>query len=130
MPRGRGGPRQGTPGKAYANRTDMTSNYNMADGKSPAAGGIQAPAGAAPLALPVYPDQTPNLSDPTQRPMEPITAGLPSGPGPGPEALTNFDPRPNETQALKKWLPLLEPIMNSPDTPDSAKILIRYIRGS
>ena len=32
-------------------------------------------------------DEVPNLSDPTARPHEPITAGLPMGPGPGPEAL-------------------------------------------
>jgi hypothetical protein len=29
------------------------------------------------------PDSVPNLSDPTNRPDEPITAGLPFGPGPG-----------------------------------------------
>lgn len=126
----RGGKRQGTPGKAYANRTDMTSDYNMQDGRSPAAGGIEAPAGAAPMALPVYPDQTPNLSDPTQRPTEPITAGLPTGAGPGPDALTNYDPRKQETQALKKWLPLLQPMINDPETPESVKVLVRYIRGS
>jgi hypothetical protein len=28
------------------------------------------------------------LHDPTARPDEPITAGLPTGPGPGPEALS------------------------------------------
>lgn len=129
MPRGRGGARQGTPGKGYSNRTDMTSNYNMADG-SPAAGGIEAPRDAAPMTLPVYPDQTPGLSDPTQRPDEPLTDGLPMGPGRGPEALTNYDPRLTETQALKKWLPILEPIGNDENTPDSVRTLIRYIRGS
>jgi hypothetical protein len=30
---------------------------------------------------------TPQLGAPSARPMEPVTAGLPSGPGPGPEAL-------------------------------------------
>jgi hypothetical protein len=33
------------------------------------------------------PPSGPGLSGPTQRPNEPVTAGLPSGPGPGPEAL-------------------------------------------
>jgi len=32
-------------------------------------------------------DEVPNLSDQTGRPNEPLTAGLPMGPGPGPEAL-------------------------------------------
>ena len=129
MPRGRGGKRQGTPGKGYTNRTDLTSNYDQQKA-SPAAGGITAPADAAPMQLPVYPDQTPNLLDPTQRPQEPITAGLPTGAGPGPEALTNYDPRLTETQKLKKWLPLLEPLNNSPETPDSVRALVRYIRAS
>jgi hypothetical protein len=35
----------------------------------------------------VGPDEVPNLSDETARPEEPLTAGLPSGPGPGPEVL-------------------------------------------
>ena len=67
------------------------------------------------------------LTDPTQRPNEPITAGLPSGPGPGPEAI---DPRLAETAQLKKWLPLLEPLLNQPDTPQSTKALVSYIRGA
>lgn len=32
------------------------------------------------------------LSAPTQRPDEPVTAGLPMGPGPGPEVLPNLGP--------------------------------------
>lgn len=130
MPRGRGGARQGTPGKAYVNRTDMASNYNMEDGRSPAAGGIEAPSDSKPLTLPVYPDQIPGLSDPTARPEEPITDGLPIGAGRGREGMTNYDPRLTETQALKKWLPILEPIGQNMDTPDSVRTLIRYIRGS
>lgn len=125
----RGGKRQGKPGKAYANRTDMTSDYANAEG-SAAGGGMAAPTGSAPMQLPTYPDQIPNLSDPTSRPDEPVTDGLPTGPGRGPEAMTGVDPRPQETQALKKWLPLLDPIMSQPDAPESVKILIRYIRAS
>lgn len=128
MPRGRGGARQGTPGKAYTNRTDMMSNYDMEAG-SPAAGGVEAPSDGAPV-LPVYPDQIPNLSDPTSRPQEPITDGLAVGPGRGREALTNYDPRRNEAQALKRWLPLLEPFVNDPETPDSVRTLFQYIRGA
>lgn len=40
---------------------------------------------AAAQAMP--PPSGPGLSGPTQRPNEPVTAGLASGPGPGPEAL-------------------------------------------
>lgn len=128
MPRGRGGSRQGTPGKGYSNRTDLQMKPDMAAG-TPAAGGIQAPERQTPM-LPVYPEDTPDLSMPTMRPDEPLQAGLPIGPGPGMEAMTNFDPRLQETRALKKWLPLLKPIGEDPETPDSVRALIRYIRGS
>lgn len=122
----RGGPRKGTPGKAYANRTDMGMNYNMQAG-SPASGGIKAPSPGN-IELPVYPDQIPSLSTPTQRPGEPITDGLAIGAGRGPEAMTGFDPRLKETQALKRYLPLLEPLSRNPETPDSVRALVNYIR--
>ena len=126
----RGGRRQGTPGKAYSNRTDMMGQYNMDKG-SPAAGGMEPPRDTVSQpVLPVYPDQIPSLDTPTMRPGEAITDGLNSGAGRGPEAMTNYDPRLDETRALKKWLPLLEPLANQPDTPDSVRTLVRYIRGS
>ena len=129
MPRSRGGQRQGTPGKAYSNRTDLGVDYNMGAG-SPATGGMEAPANAEPIRLPVYPDQIPDLSMPTQRPNEPVTDGLRLGPGRGPEALQGYDPRVGETQRLKMWLPLLEPLANDPETPESVRTLVQYIRGT
>jgi hypothetical protein len=72
------------------------------------------------------PEDSPMLLDPTNRPSEPITAGLNSGPGPGPEIL---DPRVKETRDLQKWLPLLDPLVNEPDSSQSVKALVRYIRG-
>ena len=66
------------------------------------------------------------LMDPTQRPNEPITAGLPIGAGPGPQR----DNRVQETQALKKYLPLIAPYINQPETPDSVRMIFRYIKGA
>jgi len=120
----RGGKRQGTPGKGYANRTDMDQNYNLGSEKTPAAGGVSAP---QPKPLPVYPEDTPMLLDPTNRPLEPVTAGLPSGAGPGPEIM---DPRVDETRALKKYLPHIEPFLSEPDTPESVVALVKYIKGT
>lgn len=125
----RGGKRQGTPGKAYANRIDMAIDYDMQQDATPAAGGMEAPREQQPM-LSVYPEDIPNLTDPTARPDEPITDGLPIGMGRGPEALTNRDPRLQETQQLKRWLPLLDPVANDPTTPDSVRALVRYIRAS
>lgn len=96
-------------------------------------GGMAAPAPqqeqAPPQGVIRRPEDTPMLTDPTMRPQEPLTAGLPTGPGPGLEAL-GLDPRVAETQKMKKWLPILKPVMNDPETPDSVKMLYRYIRSS
>jgi hypothetical protein len=70
------------------------------------------------------------LLDPTGRPQEPITAGMASGPGPGPEAL-GPDPRLADTRLVRdKWMPVLQPIIEDPDTPDSVKMMFRYLRGA
>jgi hypothetical protein len=123
----RGGRRQGTPGKAYANRTDMATNYDMEAG-SPAAGGMQAP--VAPPQMGPSPDDIPSLTTPTQRPGEPITAGLGLGPGPGRKALTGFDPRAQETAMIaQRWGPMMDILANDPETPDSVRMLARYIKG-
>lgn len=119
MPRGRGGARQGTPGTAYPNRSDLqaTEPVEVAPAKeygerqqqqaaqralpiapSPTAQppasppAPQAPpqppqAGMAPGAVHMLGNDLPWLH-PSERPNEPVTAGLPTGAGPGPEALT------------------------------------------
>lgn len=121
MPRKRGGQRQGTPGKGYANRTDLLSQYDQSKNTA-AAGGMQ----PRPVTTGPLPDEIPSLSTPTQYPDEPISAGLPSGPGPGP----NRDTRREETQKLKMYLPMIEPYLTRPDTPDSVRSLFMYIRGA
>lgn len=105
MPRkGRGGARQGTLGTAYGNRTDLNvpiatvpgqeygkasqqrdaqSAVPMASSPQPqmsAAPAQPRPQVAAPGSLPTY--------EPTMRPNEPVTHGMPFGPGGGPEVLT------------------------------------------
>ena len=127
----RGGRRQGTPGKGYANRTDLASKPDMTQNTA-ASGGMEPPStvgagGMSPLpqGLP-SPDDTPMLTDPTNYPDEPITAGLPIGAGPGPTR----DTRLQETKNLKRYLPIVAPYLDQPDTPDSVRALFRYIRGS
>ncbi len=117
----RGGQRAGRPGTAYSNRSDLHQPVKVADGGEygsrkmlaqaqqvvplpqqppiPAAGGPPSAAGgAAPPPAP-QPGLTPGELDferASERPDEPVTAGLPVGPGPGPEALnlgpTSTDP--------------------------------------
>jgi hypothetical protein len=117
-----GGARQGTPGKAYGNRTDLNANHDMSMNTA-ATGGMEAPSFEAS----VLPEDSPNLTDPTMRPGEPVTAGM--GPG-GQVTADGFDPRLAETRRVaEKWLPYLRPLQDSPNTGESTKVLIRYLRG-
>lgn len=87
----RGGKRQGTPGKAYLNRTDLMHNYRPQDVTATAAAGpfSQSPGpsnvtptdqgGQAPQPAPqswVLPDQVTSLTDPSEVPGEDPTRGL------------------------------------------------------
>lgn len=115
----RGGRRQGTPGKGYSNRTDLLTNRQPA-GDSPftaASGGVQAQA-QLPRGPQVFPEDIPKLDDPTARPNEPVTAGLFSGPGPGPEAIGPTPPDPI-TQELEAAY-LLSP------TPELRRVIDRF----
>jgi len=108
----RGGPREGSVGGQYPNRSDMRipgqgiSPSNLPKGQgygkgvqqaralrvapasgtpspNPSVGGTEQ--GARPVLL--GPGDVPSLSDPTANPNEPVTAGLSVGPGVGPEGL-------------------------------------------
>lgn len=104
----RGGKRTGTPGKNYANRTDMHQPIRVAPGQEygqtqalenaqravPLPQG-QAPGGAATptppaVAAPPALAGAQDFTRATERPDEPVTAGLASGPGPGPEVLSTM----------------------------------------
>lgn len=103
----RGGRRTGTPGKNYRNRTDLHQPIRAASGGQygevkalkdaqkvvplPNANAVAPPSSPSPIqSAPggggVAPGDI-NFEAPTDRPNEPVTAGLPVGPGPGPEAL-------------------------------------------
>lgn len=106
----RGGQRAGRIGTTYSNRTDLHQPVKVADGGEygsrkmleqaqkvvplpqqpaiPAAGGPPAAVSAVPPAP--QPGLSPGELDfarPTELPQEPVTNGLPMGPGAGPEAL-------------------------------------------
>lgn len=95
-----GGRRQGAPGQAYGNRTDLNQNRQPVQVASGQPYGARQEQVAAQKAVPL-PDAPPvpasppapapgsfgPFTRPTERPNEPLTAGLPIGPGPGPEAI-------------------------------------------
>lgn len=92
-------PRTGKGSKAHPQRTDLNdavAQSTVGTGDDREHGARKAdldaqqavPMGTTPPATDVpTPGAFGSLTRPTERPDEPITAGLPSGPGPGPEAL-------------------------------------------
>lgn len=125
----RGGKRQGTPGRGYSNRTDLTSSPNM-EMNTAATGGMVAPVTSPPVAqlgqpeaLPmpaVGADEVPNLSDPTMRPDEDVMAGVSMGRGPGIEALGPMPPNPMDPTRQ-----IVQALMQISPSPDLARILNR-----
>lgn len=110
----RGGRRTGTPGKAYPQRTDMHQPIQVAPGGEygsatalkqgqqvvplPNAQAAMSAPLSAPQAAPVAPGDI-NFEALTARPNEPVTNGLPVGPGQGPEAL-GIGAGPNDPATL------------------------------
>lgn len=126
-----GGRRQGKPGRKYPNRSDMrttqparaATNQTYGEAGSQIAAQQQmplstsaAPPGSSPgMAAPAAgggePQVIPSLTDPTTRPNEPLTAGLASGPGPGPEALNQ------QVDPLVKAAAVLNQLGDTADAP-------------
>lgn len=101
----RGGSRNGKPGTAYGNRSDLQAAKaptGMPYGEHAASIEAQkaiplpnTPPVSAPGQAPTQgalPAALGDFTRATERPTEPITAGLAVGPGPGPEALTTVGP--------------------------------------
>jgi hypothetical protein len=79
----------------------------------------QAPVMAA---APAGPPAT-GLFDPTQRPGEPVTAGLSVGPGESPEPMMagTYD-------MIIKYMPALELMASQQDAPESFRALVKYVK--
>ena len=152
MPRTRkrqGGARQGQPGQAYPQRTDLNAQkIAVAPGQTygkgaeqeaaqralPMAGQAPVPppgGAAAPPATGPGPGAGGAFSRPTDRPDEPMTAGVPMGPGPGPEALamSQFAADP-DLAAMAAYLPTLELLASQPNASPSARNYVRRLRGA
>lgn len=103
---GSGGARVGQQGKAYPQRRDLNAlPVRTATGQTYGQAGAQA---AAQSAVPMAPpsSSTP-INAPTTRPNEPVTAGMPTGPGPGPETTlqTQVDTTRQQLAALYRLYP-------------------------
>jgi hypothetical protein len=86
----RGGRRAGTPGTTYTNRTDLNTNRQPVQVATNQPYGVAGQQAAAQRAVPL-PEQAPVPSGPfdrpTDRPHEPVTAGIDLGPGQDSSAL-------------------------------------------
>lgn len=79
----RGGVRQGVQGTAYANRSDLNEGPRVQRPHVAAAAAAPPPAVVAGAQAPAMP----NLMGETWYPDRPVTHGMPTGPGAGPEVL-------------------------------------------
>ena len=71
------------------------------------------------------------LSAPTQRPGEPVTAGVDAGPGPGREILglkSPVDTQLEDLAKIGKYLPLMMQFADSPDSSGTLTALVKYLR--
>lgn len=154
MPRkGRGGARQGTPGTNYGNRSDLgvnrkppTQGIAVASGQPygqrsqqiaaqqaiplPAAPPVQAPSSlGAPQSTAPVPGMPPQAQGPfdrpTDHPNEPLTAGLPVGPGPGPEAIRGGTALSSDDVVLAQ----LRAVMRQYPSSDIARLIEYYDKG-
>lgn len=66
------------------------------------------------------------LGEPSQRPGEPVTAGSPLGPGPGPAPSTMAQ---DEAARLQKFLPAIERVANQPESSQTLRNLVQYLKG-
>ena len=82
-----GGMRQGAPGKAYSNRKDLNATAKQPIRSAPnqqygARTAQEEAQKVIPLPETPQPGSFGQLTRPTERPNEPVTAGIPIGPGP------------------------------------------------
>src|ERR1044072_3488759 len=136
----RGGRRAGAPGKAYGNRTDLNqtklpaASYPMGGNQgygeqkammdaqaavpvaSPPSPGPSAPPQAGPL-----PGGLGDFARPSDRPHEPLTHGLPTGPGGGPEVL--------KTMPTAGARNLLQAMAQQPYASDDIRMLLNILQG-
>jgi hypothetical protein len=88
------------------------------------AGDVRAAAAQGPV-TPLY--------APSERPTEPVTAGIAMGEGPGPEVLGINQPSADtdaDRQRLLSYLPALEAIAQSPTSSQSFRNYVRLLRAN
>lgn len=88
-----------------------------------AAASTPTPTSTAPTVAPITP-----MGAATERPDEPVTAGSPFGPGPGPSVVPSAQDDPR--LQLRAALPTLLKLADLPTTSPATRNAIRYLRGT
>lgn len=71
------------------------------------------------------------MLDQTANPLEPVTHGLPIGPGAGPEAISApAVPDTVDDFRMASYLPALEALADLPNTTAATRAFVRRIRGT
>jgi hypothetical protein len=73
------------------------------------------------------------LGAPTNRPSEPVTAGIDAGPGPGSEILGlkgAAETMQEDLSVLAKYMPLMAAYADTTESTGTMKAFVRYLRGN
>ena len=71
------------------------------------------------------------MNAPTQRPNEPVTAGVDAGPGPGREMLGFKNPMDSQLEdltMLAEYLPLMQQYADSQQSTGTMKAFVKFVR--
>jgi hypothetical protein len=118
---GPGQPIRDPGGLAYGDGQELRTQQQAA----PMAGGRSVSVPSSGLGDLISAPTTP-ISEPTQFPEEPVTAGVDAGAGPGSEVLAS---RPGPTRdKLKAQLPMMMRMAELPGTSPEFRNLVRYLR--
>lgn len=109
---------------ALSQRTDGQGAMALPDAKYGEQAAFRELQQAAPMAVSGS-DLTP-LDAPTGRPNEPVTAGNPLGPGPGPEVLSVQDEDADLRRAMD-FLPALAILASQPNSSPQTRQLVRQL---
>lgn len=115
---------------ALSQRTDVQAPMAMPGGAYGDAQYMeQIQSGADMFADPSTPPP-PGLMDDMPGERGPLTAGIPSGDGPGPEVLSTRQRAQEEMAGIGKYLPIMEKMAGRLDAPQSFRALVQYIKAN
>ena len=135
-------PMQGVSGPGpYAKRTDLQYQpdaygqgvaYDAAKAGAPLARAQKNPLLSQAPQVPVTQTPVTGLYEPSQRPNEPVTHGVPVGPGAGPEVLmmNQSQDTPEDRTRLLSYLPALEDAAAQPDSSQAFRNYVRVLRAN